>query len=291
MKALRTFKLAHRGAVLLGVMMMVMLLASCGFGKAGDVKESSETGGQGITSEKTDGSQSQDYVTIHRGQTFGQVNPSLFGTFDSAKEVEAFDQALRTAIKMPGIMNVVEPEYDVEIHYKGKITSIHLWLEPDSKRGMFTYITDTGTGYQLTDQSTAQLTEFIGQLRYSPDQAKENGDVVFTVGGIANREIWDKFVTEVKKEKAASVQLTTYTKEGSPIFNNLEYGYQGEFIRHRFDTTHDPMGMPLKSVEFCKELVAAQTEQGVEYRLNGCGEGHDQESETFHVLFPVDDAK
>ena len=118
---------------------------------------------------------------------------------------------------MPGIMNVVEPEYDVEIHYKGKITSIHLWLEPDSKRGMFTYITDTGIGYQLTDQSTAQLTEFIGQLRYSPDQAKENGDVVFTVDGIANREIWDKFVTEVKKEKAASVQLTTYTKEGAPF--------------------------------------------------------------------------
>ncbi|MBT2765202.1 DUF4362 domain-containing protein [Paenibacillus sp. ISL-20] len=286
MKTLRAFKLTNKGLVLLGLMMMVLLLASCVSGKAGDVKESSVTGGRGTTSAMEEDSQSQDHVTIHRGQTFGQVNPSIFGTFDSAKEVEVFGQALCTASKMPGDMDVREPDYDAVIHLGRESTSIHLWLEPDSKRGMFTYITDTGTGYQLTEKSTAQLKESIGQLRYTPEQAMDNGDVVFSLGGIANREIWDKFVTEVKKKNAASVQLTTYTKEGSPIFNNLEYGYQGELIRHRFDTTHDPMGMPLKSVELCKELVAAQTEQGVEYRLNGCGEGYTQESETFYVLFP-----
>ncbi|GIO99390.1 hypothetical protein J14TS5_44760 [Paenibacillus lautus] len=288
MKTLRAFKLTNKGLVLLGLMMMALLLASCVSGKAGDVKESSVTGGRGTTSAMEEDSQSQDHVTIHRGQTFGQVNPSIFGTFDSAKEVEVFGQALCTASKMPGDMNVREPDYDAVIHLGRESTSIHLWLESDSKRGMFTYITDTGTGYQLTEKSTAQLKESIGQLRYTPEQAMDNGDVVFSLGGIANREIWDKFVTEVKKKNAASVQLTTYTKEGSPIFNNLEYGYQSELIRHRFDTTHDPMGMPLKSVEFCKELVAAQTGQGGEYRLNGCGEGYAQESETFYVLFPFD---
>jgi hypothetical protein len=288
MKTLRAFKLTNKGLILLGLMMMALLLASCVSGKAGDVKESSVTGGRGTTSAMEEDNQSPDHVTIHLGQTFGQVNPSIFGTFDSAKEVEVFGQALCTASKMPGDMNVREPDYDAVIHLGRESASIHLWLEPDSKRGMFTYITDTGTGYQLTEKSTAQLKESIGQMRYTPEQAMDNGDVVFSLGGIANREIWDKFVTEVKKKNAASVQLTTYTKEGSPIFNNLEYGYQSELIRHRFDTTHDPMGMPLKSVEFCKELVATQTEQGVEYRLNGCGEGYAQESETFYVLFPFD---
>jgi hypothetical protein len=288
MKTLRAFKLTNKGLILLGLMMMALLLASCVSGKAGDVKESSVTGGRGTTSAMEEDNQSPDHVTIHRGQTFGQVNPSIFGRFDSAKEVEVFGQALCTASKMLGDMNVREPDYDAVIHLGRESTSIHLWLEPDSKRGMFTYITDTGTGYQLTEKSTAQLKESIGQMRYTPEQAMDNGDVVFSLGGIANREIWDKFVTEVKKKNAASVQLTTYTKEGSPIFNNLEYGYQSELIRHRFDTTHDPMGMPLKSVEFCKELVATQTEQGVEYRLNGCGEGYAQESETFYVLFPFD---
>ncbi|MGG4344421.1 DUF4362 domain-containing protein [Paenibacillus lautus] len=288
MKTLRTFKLTNKGLVLLGLM-MVVLLASCGSGKDGDVKESSEMGGRGTTSVmEEDSSQSQDHVTIHRGQTFGKVNSSIFGTLDSVEEVEGFDEAIRKAIKMPGIMDVREPDYDAVIHLDGKSTSIHLWLESDSTRGMFTYITDTGTGYKLTEKSTAQLKESIGQLRYTPEQAMDNGDVVLSLGGIANREIWDKFMMEVKKKKPASVQLTTYTKEGSPIFSDLEYGDQGEFFRHRFDTTHDPMGMPIKSVEFCKELVAEQTEQGIEYRLNGCGEGDAQESETFYVLFPFD---
>jgi|GEM_PF-1802730 len=288
MKNLGTFELVNRGLVLLGVMMMAMLLTSCGSGKAGDVKESFEAGGLGITSYMTDGSQSQDHVTIHRGHTFGEVSSGIFGTLDRGEEVEAFDQAIRKAVKMPGIMDVREPDYGAVIHLGGKSTSIHLWLESDSTRGMFAYITDTGTGYRLTEKSTAQLKESIGQLRYTPEQAMDNGDVVLSLGGIANREIWDKFVTAVQKKNAATVQLTTYTIEGSPIFNNLEYGDQGEFIRHRFDTTHDPMGMPLKSVEFCKELVAAQTEQGIEYRLNGCGKGYAQESETFYVLFPFD---
>lgn len=280
--------MTNRGLILLGLMMMALLLAGCGSDKAGDMKESSETAGRGTTSGIGEDNQSQDHVTIHRGQTFGKVNSGIFGTLDSVEEVEAFDGAIRKAIKMPGIMDVREPDYDAVIHLDGKITSIHLWLESDSTHGMFTYTTDTGTGYKLTEKSTAELTEWIGQLRYTPERAKENGDVVFSLGGIANREIWDKFVMEVKKKNSASVQLTTYTKEGSPVFNDLEYAHQGEFFRHRFDTTHDPMGMPFKSVEFCKELVAVQTEQGIEYRLDGCGEGDAQESETFHVLFPFD---
>ncbi|MFB4331027.1 DUF4362 domain-containing protein [Paenibacillus sp. CR_12] len=302
MGIMREYKLANRGTVLLWVMVLTMLLTGCGLGKDGDVKRSSETGERAITSGMEEDSQLQDYVTIHRGQGFGKVSSGIFGTLDSVKDVEVFDEAIRTAVRMQGIMDVREPDYDAVIHLDGESTSIHLWLEPDSKRGMFTYITDTGTGYTLTEQLTAQLTELIDQLRYTPEQAKKNGDVVFSLDGlianreasldglIANREAWDQFVKQVEEKHPASVQLTLYTIEGSPIFHDLEHGYQGEFIRHRLDTTHDPLGKPVKSVEFCKELVAEQTEQGIEYRLNGCGEGRDQESDTFHMLFPVEEA-
>lgn len=290
MKTLRTFKLANRKLVSLGLLMMALLLASCGSGKDGGVNESSETetGGRGSTSVMMEDNRPQDYVTIHRGQAFGKVSAGVYGTLDSVEEAEAWDKAIREAIKRPGIMDVSEPDYDAVIHLDGKSTSIHLWLDPDSKRGMFTYITDTGTGYLLTEKSTAQIIERIGQLRYTPEQALDNGDVVFSLGRIANREKWDEFVMEVKKKNPASVQLTSYTKEGDPIFNDLEYDHQGRVFKHRFDTTHDTMGMPIKTVEFCKELVAEETEQGIEYRLNGCGGGYAHESETFHVRFPFD---
>jgi len=288
METLRTFKLANRKLVSLGLLIMALLLASCGSDKAGGAKESSETEGGENTSVMVGDSRSQDYVTIHRGQTFGKVSSGIYGTLDSAEEAEAWDRAIREAIKRPGEMDVREPDYDAVIYLDEKSTSIHLWLDPDSKSGMFTYITDTGTGYILTEKSTAQIKERIGQLRYTFEQAVDNGDVVFRLGEIANREIWDEFVMEVKKKNSASVQLTSYTKEGDPIFNDLEYDHQGKVFKHRFDTTHDTMGMPLKSVEFCKALVAEETEQGIEYRLNGCGEGYAQESETFHVLFPFD---
>ncbi|WP_207383674.1 DUF4362 domain-containing protein [Paenibacillus solani] len=283
---MRTFKLTKRKLVSLGLLMMALLLASCGSDKAGGAKESSKTEGGENTSVMVGDSRSRDYVTIHRGQNFGKVSSGIYGMLDSVEEAEAWDQTIREAIKMPGIMDVREPDYDAVIHFNGKSTSIHLWLDPDSKRGMFTYITDTGTGYRLTEKSTAQIKERIGQLRYTFEQAVDNGDVVFGLGEIANREIWDEFVMEVKKKNSASVQLTSYTKEGDPIFNDLEYDHQGKVFKHRLDTTHDTMGMPTKSVEFCKELVAEETEQGIEYRLNGCGEGYAQESETFHVMFP-----
>lgn len=289
MKNLRTIKLTNRTLVSLGLLLMALLLASCSTGKSGGAKESIETEGGENTSVMVGNSQSQSYVTIHRGQTFGKVSSGIYGTLDRVEEAEAWDQAIRKATKMPGIMDVREPDYDAVIYLDGKSTSIHLWLDPDSKRGMFMYITDTGTGYTLTEKSTALIREGINQLRYTPEQALDNGDVVFSLGGIANREIWDEFLIEVKKENPASVQLTSYTKEGDPIFNDLEYDHQGKVFKHRFDTTHDTMGMPIKSVEYCKELVAEETEQGIEYRLNGCGEGYAQESETFHVRIPVDE--
>lgn len=106
------------------------------------------------------------------------VNPSAVNVnhdlLEKPEEVEAFDEAIQTAEKQNEKMDIREPDYDAVIDWKGIRQSIHLWLEVNVDYGMFTYISDTGTGFKLTKESTIRLRDLIQGIRYEPELAKNN---------------------------------------------------------------------------------------------------------------------
>ena len=91
------------------------------------------------------------------------------------------------------------------------------------------------------------------------EQAEQNGDVVFGLNHVANRETLDAFLQNVNKGHNDSIQITSYTIEGDPIFFNLDY--EGEQIRYQFDNTHDGFGSPMKQLEFCTSISSEKAEK------------------------------
>ncbi|MCL6458894.1 MAG: DUF4362 domain-containing protein [Gorillibacterium sp.] len=237
-----------------------------------------------LKSSTVDSNDQATQVLISRGHSFGKVNEKLYGVLEKPEEVHAFVEAIKTATKIQGILDIREPDYDVVINQNGTHQSIHLWLEQNIASGMFTYISDTGTGYNLTKESTTQLLNLIQKTRYEPERAEENGDVVLSLQGILNPNRWKTFLHNVEKGQAGSIQVTAYTIEGAPIFYNLDF--DGEQIRYQFDNTHDNYGNPVKQVDFCQGIDSERIEQGTSYKLTGCGENNSKNSDTFSLVIP-----
>jgi hypothetical protein len=225
----------------------------------------------------------EDQIIVSRTLGFGRVNEKPYGAFFKKEEIAAFEEAIISADKMLGILNVDEPDYDVVLMAGGKRKELHLWIDTNSKYGMFTYVSDTGQGYRLTEQSTRALHNLIWGLEYSPEQAEANGDVLVYNEELVNSDIWAKYVSKVKEGSQAEVQVVHYTIEGSPIFNNLSF--DGETIRNKYDNRRDAYGTPMKRYAFCSSLEEKKSERGKEYKLASCGEGENEEG-WFSLLIP-----
>jgi len=165
-----------------------------------------------------------------------------------------------SADKIHGILDVAQSGYDVVLVKGGKRNELHLWVDTRNKHGMFTYVSDTGQGYWLTEQSTRALYDLIWGLKYNPEQAEANGDVVNLHGKLLNPDVWARFISNVKAGSEDEVQVVQYTIEGSPIFNNMSF--DGETIRNIYDNTHDAYGTPMKRYAFCNSLEEMKSDRG-----------------------------
>ncbi|WP_167569079.1 DUF4362 domain-containing protein [Brevibacillus migulae] len=212
-----------------------------------------------------------DQVIVSRSLGFGSTNAAHYGSFTEKWQVGIFVKAIQSANKIQGILDVDQPDYDVVIEHDGKQWEIHLWLDAQGKHGMYTYVSNTDTGYQITAESTRELHNLIWGLKYDPKQAMANGDIVNVHGELSNLDVWEKFVANVKARVRDEVQIVKYTIEGEPIFDNLSF--DGETIKHIYDNTHDVYGKPTKLYEFCKSIGEKKTDSGTEYYLTDCGKG------------------
>jgi|GEM_PF-2312993 len=100
---MRKRRLAALAAVLL-------LLASCGRAEKGAVPQDAYP--------ETDAAPG---VTVSRFKTFGLVNGAVYGKFEKPEEIRAFEDAVDTAERLPGILNVAFAGYDVVIGADGKV--------------------------------------------------------------------------------------------------------------------------------------------------------------------------
>ncbi|MCC3375968.1 DUF4362 domain-containing protein [Cohnella sp. REN36] len=222
---------------------------------------------------------SSDQVVVSRSLAFGKVSEKTYGIFAGQEDVRAFEEAIRTGERIQGVLDVVEPDYDAVVAAGGR-QEIHLWLDAKADIGMFTFVSDTGTGYRLTAEATRELRDRIWGLRYDPELAERNGDVVNLHGKVANADEWERFAEHVAAGVPDEVQVVSYTIEGGPIFDNLSY--DGQAIRHRYDNTHDAYGTPVKQTTFCEKLSKTSEGEGTAYTLASC----DRKENGFRMVMP-----
>ncbi len=260
----------HKYGVIVIVVLMLVVVGCASNVEKPVVSGDNESGKLVVESPNLNSLQTSDVkeVKLSRSIGFGDVNDAVLGMFKEQANIDIFLDAIHRAERIEGKLDIRRPDYDVILYAKDEVYSIHLWLDTSIDGGMYTYVSDTGTGYTLTEQDASVLKKLIMNLPYTPEQAEHNGDVVNIHGRFLNVNKWDAFLTNVQGGVSDYVQITSYTIEGDPIFHNINYAKP--LMEYTSDTTMDAWGAPHRATSFCERMESKTTADGVEYVLAGC---------------------
>lgn len=114
------------------------------------------------------------------------------------------------------------------------------------------------------------LTTACSNGAYNSDEAIERGDVVVQ-NGVENPGPFIEFVKSVQDKNEATLRITGYTKEGDPIFLDLEYDRNKFAFSH--DNSHDQYGGNDRGVttDTCTEMEQRETPNDeIGFYLTGC---------------------
>jgi hypothetical protein len=100
---------------------------------------------------------------VYQSENFTIKGSSPIFTFTDKNDLIVFDNSIKTAKKLNGILNVAAPEYIVRLSYSNNNTkSICLWLSEDTAHTtLYTDKNDTHTGYIISSKYTKLLKALI----------------------------------------------------------------------------------------------------------------------------------
>jgi hypothetical protein len=80
-------------------------------------------------------------IRISDFETWDEMNRDTLLSFKEAKDVRAFEEAIRTARKQPDDAKRTDPDYDVMVVYAqpSPIHAIKLWLGEEGQESVFSY--------------------------------------------------------------------------------------------------------------------------------------------------------
>lgn len=102
-------------------------------------------------------------VRVSKSDGFSSFQERDVVTFDESESIRVFEDMLREADELPGVANVVGPEYDIEIRFEDAETDrYYLWLNDDAKSVSSLYdADDTNIGYRLPADVTEDLINLL----------------------------------------------------------------------------------------------------------------------------------
>lgn len=94
-------------------------------------------------------------VKLYEMNDFDQEKENSLKTFNKSTEIKAFEEAFKQMKKQPGIVDMIEPEYKVEIGNK----TYFMWLSEEV--GTVMDAADTNTVYTLPEKTADSLKELL----------------------------------------------------------------------------------------------------------------------------------
>ena len=114
----------------------------------------------GCTEEKADSipsnTESVGKVNIYEMKGFSEINEESLIVITDSEEINSIEEAIKGAEKVPGIVDVFEPHYQVNIGEK----TYYLWIH-NKEAGTIMDAEDTHTVYKLSDNLVEKLIKFI----------------------------------------------------------------------------------------------------------------------------------
>lgn len=94
-------------------------------------------------------------VNVYKMESFSKVEEGSLTKFTGSKSIKNFIKAFDNAKKEPGIVNMVDPDYKVEVGSK----SYFLWISEE--HGTIMNINDTHTIFTLSKHSAKTINELL----------------------------------------------------------------------------------------------------------------------------------
>ena len=101
-------------------------------------------------------------VSISNSNNIGNINTDFFMVYEDEEVLEVFQNLFRSAVKQEGIVDMSEPQFDLEVVYKeGNKKDYHLWLREKDQKSTLMNVEDTNTIYSISEEATNQLIDLI----------------------------------------------------------------------------------------------------------------------------------
>ncbi|SRR5690554_6062231 len=101
-------------------------------------------------------------MSISNSNGIGQVNTDFFTEYEDEETIQIIEDIISTASKVDGIVDMIDPEYDLEITYaNGDKEGIHIWMGEQGERGTIMYVDNTHTIYYVSEEDKKQLLDLI----------------------------------------------------------------------------------------------------------------------------------
>lgn len=91
-----------------------------------------------------------------------EFNTDFILLFEDKESIDIFDNAISTAEKQPGMVDIVEPDFSLEVAFTdGSEDRYFLWLDETLNGAIIMNIYDTHTIYTVSDDIATQLKTII----------------------------------------------------------------------------------------------------------------------------------
>ncbi len=101
-------------------------------------------------------------VSVSKSSGFGKVNSDFFAVYEDKETLDIFNNAISNAVKRAGIVDIVEPEFDLEVIYTdGNKQGYHLWVGGKGQKSTLINVYDTNTVYSISEEITNQLVDLV----------------------------------------------------------------------------------------------------------------------------------
>lgn len=94
-------------------------------------------------------------VNIYEMKSFSMVNEESLIVITNSEEINRIEEAVKSAEKVAGIVDVTDPQYQVEIQEE----TYFLWIYEES--GSIMNAKDTNTIYRLSNKSVKEINDLI----------------------------------------------------------------------------------------------------------------------------------
>ena len=103
-------------------------------------------------------------INISNSKGFGTVNTDFFAVYEDEPTLETLQNAFTNAVMVAGMVDMMEPEYDLEfINTDGTKQAYHLWIgerERDTKSTIMK-VEDTHFIYTISEEATNLLLDMV----------------------------------------------------------------------------------------------------------------------------------